>query len=537
MRARWLRIAELMIVVVKARDRPGLLQDAAGVLRQLGLNIVSNVGYAVNGEARILFIVECSRDPGEVAEALEERLEADEAEVVAGKPGPDIADELAELVAERPILISALEPYLAPADLLGVILRIPEEDRGSVYRLLSIEGLSRILAEADEQTVGEIAGSVGYKWLARVLEHMDSNKAVDVLQALDSRTRREVMASLPGDYRAQLSRLLAYPPMTAGGMMTASVPVLAGESTVQDALAALKVEDYDVRDVIVVVDGEGRLVGLIPVSDLFLHGPNERLGKLAVKPRAVVTPMTDREDAARIMLRYGLNRLPVVDERGVFLGILMLEDVARVVAEEAAEDIAKLGGIMGGLRAAERYAVARIMDLVRGRLPWLLLIYAIESVTANVLKGYKDVIEGAALVAAFIPLIMGTGGNVGSQAASLILRSLALGEISEASRRDIARVILKELAVSAVMAVAIGGAGFLFALAVSGSTSIASAVALTLAAVTVVADLIGAMLPVIARRAGVDPAALSAPLLATIIDVSVAFLYMAIAARLVLGLG
>ena len=366
---------------------------------------------------------------------------------------------------------------------------------------------------------------------------MDPDEAVDVLQALDSKTRREVLTALPRDRRDQAAKLLAYPPESAGGIMTTSVPVLRADSTVQDALAAVKDIDYDVRDTIVVVDEEGRLVGLIPVSDLFLYKPGEKLGRIAQRPRVTVTPLIDREEAAKLMMRYYMNRLPVVDDKGSFLGVITMEDVAHVLAEEAAEDIAKLGGILGGIKPSERYITVKTLDLVRSRLPWLLVIYAIESITANVLKSYEDVIEKAALIAAFIPLIMGTGGNVGSQATSLVLRALALGEVSELSKYDIARIVLKEAATSSMIALVMGLIGFFFALAISESVMVAAAVALTLAAVTIVADLIGALLPVLARRLGIDPAALSTPLLTTIIDVSVAFIYMAIATKLVLGLG
>jgi magnesium transporter len=527
----------LAVIVVKAKDRPGLLQDAASILRSMGANIVVNVGYAVDGEARLLFIVESRRDPSELAAVMEEKLKSDGAEVTAGELGPDVADALAEMAAEKPVLISVLESYLAPADLLGVLLRLPEEERKRLYRLLSIEGLAAILAEADESTVREIAEAIGPKWLARVLEAMDPDEAVDVLQALDSKTRREALASLPRDHRDQAAKLLAYPPESAGGIMTTSVPVLPASSTVQDALAAVRDVDYDVRDTIVVVDEDGKLVGLVPVSDLFLYKPVKRLGRIAQKPRVTVTPLVDREEAAKLMMRYYVNRLPVVDDKGSFLGVITMEDVAHVLAEEAAEDIAKLGGILGGIKPSERYITVKALDLVRSRLPWLLVIYAIESITANVLKSYEDVIEKAALIAAFIPLIMGTGGNVGSQATSLVLRALALGEVSELSKYDIARIMLKEAATSSMIALVMGLIGFFFALAISESVMVAAAVALTLVTVTIVADLIGALLPVLARRLGIDPAALSTPLLTTIIDVSVAFIYMAIATKLVLGLG
>ncbi|GAB6147554.1 magnesium transporter [Stetteria hydrogenophila] len=523
------------VVIIKARDRPGLLRDAADVARSLGANIVANFGYSVDGKARLLLIVETDEDPSKLAAEMEEMLKKDEAEVIAGRLGPEIVDELAKLVAERPAIIAMLELYLPPSDLLGVILRLPEEERRKVYRLLSVNGLAGILSEADEHTAREIAESIGPHWLARILEYMDPGEAVDVLQALDSKLRKEVLARLPHEVRRHVLRLIAYPPESTGGIMTTSVPVLKADATVQDALSAVRSMDYEIRDVIVVVDDEGRLVGIIPVSELFLYKPGEKLGKIAKKPRVTVNPMTDREEAAKLMVKYDASRLPVTDSKGSFLGLVAIEDVAHVLAEEAAEDIAKLGGILGGIKPSERYIAVKALDLVRSRLPWLVMIYLIESVTASVIKSYESLIERVALVAAFIPLIMDMGGNVGSQAASLVLRALALGEVSEASRRDVFRIIAKEAVSALIIALVMGVLGFAFALAMSGSTQLACAVAVALVAVTILADFTGALLPVAARKLKIDPATISGPLITTIMDVSVAFIYMAVVSKLLLG--
>ena len=521
----------LAVVTVKARDRRGLLQDASAALKAAGANILASLGYASDGVARLVFIAESPRDPRELGAELERALRGDEAEVRAGEPGPEAAEALAELVAEKPGLLSVLEAYLAPADILDILLRLSEEERRRLYRFLSPETLAGILDAGDEAVAREVAGSVGPAVLARALQLLDPDEAVDVIQSLDPRTAKAVVSLLPREVREEVARLLRYPPDSAGGVMTTSVPVLRGDQTVQEALRALGRGGYDVNDTIVVVDGEGRLVGLADVNRLLSARPQERLGGLAVKPRVTVPPSADREEAAKLMLRYNVNRLPVVDERERFLGLITMEDVAYVLAEEAAEDISKLGGAGG----PERYLTARVRDLVASRLPWLLLVYAVESVTATILKEHEGLIERAALVAAFIPLVMGTGGNVGSQASSMVLRALAVGEISESSRRDLALVAAKELASAAAIGAVLAAAGLALALAVSGEPRVAAAVAATLLITVILADLIGALLPVAARLAGVDPASISAPLVTTLMDVVVATIYITIASKLVLS--
>ena len=522
-----------IVVLVRARDRPGLLSDIAARLRDLGANIVVNLSYTRGGEATLLFIVDTQGEPEGFAEELEERLEElDVEEVRVAAIDAGAGELIAEFLEERPGLVQALEEHLAAADILDAIIRLPSSKRLEVYRVLSLNTLAQVLRLADEAIIEEILDVVPLQRLASAIALLDPDEAVDVLQRLPEDKKRQILGMLPDELRKQAARLLQYPPESAGGIMTTSIPVLRVNNTVQDALQALRQGGYDVRDTVVVVDEKGRLIGLVPVDELLRARPGEPLARLARKPRITIEPGSDREEAARLMLRYDVNRLPVVDKHGRFLGAITVEDVADVLAEEAAEDIALLGGLE---KPRERYLAATVRDLFKLRLPWLLLIYLIESVTASILKSYEDLISKVAVIAAFIPLIMDTGGNVGSQATSMIIRALALGELSERSRHDLVYVFLKELATAAAMGAVFGAIGFGFAYLLGGSMRVALAVSLTLFIVIVFADIVGAILPIIARRLGIDPATLSAPLITTIVDISVVFIYMTLAAKLILG--
>jgi len=223
------------------------------------------------------------------------------------------------------------------------------------------------------------------------------------------------------------------------------------------------------------------------------------------------------------MLRYDVSRLPVVSSDGRFLGIVALEDAARVLAEEAGEDIAKLAGME---KPRERYRYLSPLELVKLRLPWLVLIYFIESITASIIKSYEDVISKIAIVAAFLPLLMDTSGNVGSQASSMIVRALALGEVSERSKLDIIYIILKEFATAALMGLSLAALGLAIVFAIAGGNlRLAAAVSATLFIVVLIADLVGSLLPVLARRLGIDPATLSSPLITTIMDITAILTY------------
>jgi magnesium transporter len=522
-----------VVVLVRARDRPGLLSDVAARLRDLGANIILNLGYAVEGEAVLLFIVDIPMEAEDLEDKLWEKLsDLEDVDISVAKLGAGAGELLAEFLEERPGLVQALEDHLAPADILDAVLRLPEEKRRQIYRFLKLETLAHFLREADENILEEILESIPLSRLAEAISRLEPDEAVDVLQKLPEDKKKQILVMLPDELRKEAVKLLQYPPESAGGIMTTSIPVLRARDTVQDALQTLRQGHYDVRDIIVVVDDEGRLVGIIPVDELLRAKPTEPLAKLARRPRITIEPEADREEAARLMLRYDVNRLPVVDRFGRFLGAITVEDVADVLAEEAAEDLALLGGLE---KPRERYLAASVKDLFKIRLPWLLLIYVIESVTASVIKSYEDLISRVAVIAAFIPLIMDTGGNVGSQATSMIIRALALGELSERSIHDVIYVFLKELATAATIGAVFGSIGFGFAYVLGGSARVAFAVALTLFIVIVFADIVGAILPIVARRLGIDPATLSAPLITTIVDVSVVFIYLTLAAKLVLG--
>ncbi len=523
-----------LVIAAESPDRPGLLQQASSILSELGVNILLSLGYVHDDRARLLFIAESERplDLDKLEENIRRSLEQVtwNVDVEAAELGPDAAGIIARFLETRPEFIGALEGLLDPADIVDVLNRLTEDKIESVVKHLSTETLAWILEYADRQLLEVIVRSLGVKMLARAILVLDPDEAVDIMQKMDDNMRRRILSLLPPEYRAQAGKLLEYPPDTAGGIMTTSVPVVRAGATIGDALAELaRNKDYDVRDTIVVIDGDSRLIGLVDVAEILSYSPDTRMEKLARKPRITVDPWTDRETVARLMLRYYQRRLPVVDAESRFMGLITIEDVVYVLEEEAAEDIAK---IVGSEMPVERYITARVIDLVKARLPWLLVIYFIESITANVLKSYEHVIATAAILTAFIPLVMGTGGNVGSQAVGLIIRALALGEISERSRSDILLVMKKEIKTSLLIAVAFAAVGFLFALGISGSTAIALVVSLTLLIVIILADMAGALLPIIARRLGMDPASISSPLITTVVDVSVAFIYMSIALAL-----
>lgn len=509
-------------LLVRGRDRPGLLRDVAQRIAGLGGNIVFALSYAEEGRASSLFIVDFPSEPWGAEEVL---LRVEGVEEVDVERGEKAYSLYAEFLERYPAMTTELVKLLDPADFLEVLIRLAPDKRAPVYMLMPPDYLARLLLRAPPELTEEACRVLPSEKLAEAASTLPPDDAVDLLQSMPPHARRAVLSRLPGGFVEKIRPLLRYPPESAGGIMTTEVVVVKQGSRVADAVELLKKSRGEVRDVLYVVDDAGRLVGYVTVPDLFKEDRDRPIESIMRRDVVSVKPTVDREEVARLMVRHDLSRVPVVDDEGRLLGVVLIEDVVDVLVAEYSEDMLLLGGIARLPRF--RYLTARVSTLFYRRFLWLAVIYLIESVTATVIKGFESLIAQSAILAAFIPLLLDTGGNVGSQAATLITRALALGEVTAG---DVLRIVAKEIAVALLLALAMGGMAFGFALALTSlNLRVALAVATALVTVVVTADLVGAMLPLAASLVGADPAAMSAPLITTVADVSGVFMYFVIA--------
>ncbi|RLG76673.1 MAG: magnesium transporter [Thermoprotei archaeon] len=509
-------------VLVRGRDRPGLLKDIASVITSSGGNILFGLSYSEEGRASSLFIVEYRDECKNVVEALRCVDGVEEVTLEASNKAYALYVEFLE---RYPAMTSELVRFLTPNDFLEVLIRLPQEKRSSLYILVPPDYLGQLLVHAPQEIIDEAARVAVPKRLAEAIAFLPPDDAADVLQSLPPQVRRTVFEYLPKEFREAVKPLLQYPPESAGGIMTTSVVVLRKDITVREAVEVLKKSRAEIRDVIYVVDEHNRLLGYIPVPDLFKEDRNASLESVVRRDFIAVDPMVDREEVAKIMIRHDLSRVPVVDSDGRFLGVVSLDDVVDALVAEYSEDILLLGGIAKLPRF--RYLTARLSTLFYRRFMWLIVIYLIESVTASVIKSYEGLIARTAVLAAFIPLLLDTGGNIGSQSATLITRALALGEVT---RRDILAVVAKEFSVALLLGGALSSVAFVLALLVTSlDLEVALTVALSLVIVVLVADLMGALLPLAATSFGIDPAVMSNPLITTVVDVIGVMFYFTVA--------
>ncbi len=448
----------------------------------------------------------------------------------------ELVERITKLVEEQRVYEAAkVVLSIEPHDLVDVLDRLENQIRRRIISVIPLDHIAPVLTRLSDEALYEIAISRGVSELARVLVDVPPDDVADVLQRLPPRIRNQILNLLPPWKSEEVLRLLRYPPESAGGVMTTRIPVFNSRERIDKVLekyvAKYQLGLYDKHNYVYVVNDEQKLVGWVDVKSLLIAPRDKPLGDISVKPPAVVRAEADREEAARLVVKYDLLEIPVVNAKGKLLGAITIDDLLDVMVAELTEDLLKFGGYAETIRG--RYLGARVIELVKKRVPWLLVLYLLESITASIISGFSSVIASAVALAAFIPLLTDTGGNVGSQAATLVIRSLAIGE---ARPRDILRILIKELQTATLLAAILAPVGFAIAMLVSHKLLVAVVVASALASIITVSSLIGSLLPFVALLLKSDPAVVSSPFLTTVADVTGLVIYFTIASH-ILGIG
>jgi magnesium transporter len=424
---------------------------------------------------------------------------------------------LAELIG--PAEWADLVPQLEPNEVAVLIQWLPDEEIGEILEELPPTEAARILRSLSAPEAGVLLGE------------MDPDDAADVVEELPPATADEILVRMRPDDAAEIRELSGYEPDTAGGIMTPEYVAVSRDATSAQAIAAIRrlVDEAETVNYVYVVDEERHLLGVLSLYRLLLSPDHTPVEKLMAPSTVRVRSSADQETAARILTDRNLLAIPVVDDDDHLIGIITEDDVADVLQQEATEDIERLGGSQP---LNLPYRLASVPLLVRKRVGWLLLLFVAEAYTGTVLQGFEGELKAVVALSFFIPLLIGTGGNIGSQTVTLVVRAMALNELS---MRDIGWLIFKELRVGLVIGLFMAAVGVAQAVFLNVSNDIALVVALTLISICVWSATVAAALPLILRRAGVDPAVVSAPLITTLVDGTGLIIYFEIA-RLVLRL-
>ena len=422
-------------------------------------------------------------------------------------------------------LIEALRPP-DQADLFG---ELPPEEQDVLLPRLDVEDSADILEELEDSEAAKLASRLDTEALARILDEMEPDEAADLLGDIPPAQAIQALSAM--EEADEVEPLLAHPDETAGGLMTTPLVTLRQEMTAEEAIAHLRALAPDSETVyyLFVVDEENRLVGVVSLRQLIVAPPTTRIREIMDPEVIHVHADADQEEAARLMSRYGLLALPVVDDEGRLLGLITHDDLVEVLEDEATEDIQRLGA---SEPLDEPYLDTPISTMFRKRIGWLLLLFVTETFTGSVLRFFEHELAEAIALTFFVPLLIGTGGNAGSQVASAVIRALALGELTF---RHLLTVVWREIRTAFLLGLAMGTVGFIRALTWHSPPLLAITVSVSLTAIVLWAAIIGASLPLIASRLRIDPAVVSGPAMSTLVDATGLVIYFLIA-RAIMGL-
>ncbi|MEN9933657.1 MAG: hypothetical protein RLZZ387_236 [Chloroflexota bacterium] len=424
----------------------------------------------------------------------------------------------------------ALRALLAaayPPDVADVIDRLDDEDQLRVFRLLAPEQAADVLDETSLDATRELISELTADEAADILEELDSDDAAAILTEDVPERQQALLAAMDPEDAADVRELLRYPPQSAGRLLNDYFTVVRPEMTAAQAMDELRgmVHETAVIVYLYVVEDGGRLVGTLSLRNLLVAPPEQSVSAI-MRPRPIaVAPETDQEEVARIVARYDLAAVPVIRADGRMIGVVTADDVIDILVEEGTEDVLRFGGAGAG-KPDETYFTVSIVQSVGRRLPWLLLLFVGGSITANVLGFFESELEKMVALTFYVPLLIGTGGNTGAQTVSTLIRALALGEVR---LRDVWRVVGRELVAGLVLGLLLGAVAFGKVLTDGQVFMLAATVSLSVVAICVWANVIGALVPLAARRFNVDPALVSAPMITTLVDASGLAIYLFIA--------
>ena len=418
--------------------------------------------------------------------------------------------------------VAAIEALRAP-DQADLFSELEDRQQTALLPRLDPENSANILEEMEDEDAAGIAASLPRATLITILNEMEPDEAADLLGELTPEHAHALVDDL--DDPAEVRPLLLHPEDTAGGLMTSEFLALGRRMTVAEALAALRVWKPDAEDIneVYTVDRFGRLAGMSGMRRLLREDPSAVLYDI-IEPEVVSVPLgTDQEECARLMSRYDLSSLPVVDAQGVLVGVITIDDVVDVLEEEATEDFQRFGG---GAPLDRPYLETGIFTIFRKRVGWLLLLFLTETLTGSVLRHFEEDMAAVVSLAFFIPLLIGTGGNAGSQTTSTIIRALAVEDLD---KRGLLRPLFHELAVGILLGSVMGAVAYGRALLWGTGEAVALTVAIAIFVIVVWANILGSLLPIIAGRLKVDPTVVSGPAMSTLVDATGLFIYFTIA--------
>lgn len=418
-----------------------------------------------------------------------------------------------------------------PADIADVLDELPPEEALLVFEMLSDEVASEVLDETGSLIRQELVEKVDDERLADLLDELPMDDAAEFLDELPDETASRLLGLMEPTEAKEVRELLGYEDETAGRLMTRDVAVFRRYWTAQEALDYLRSlqvsEEAETVYYLYVVDRDNQLIGVVPIRALLLAQPTTVIESIMVPVVITVRDTADQEELAEVVSKYDFVAIPVVNENNQLLGVVTVDDVLDILEEEATEDIQRLGGSQP---LAQPYFSASILQVTGKRLIWLLPLFAASLLTDAIVNHYEWLTAAFITLTIFIPVIIGTAGNAGSQTVATVIRAIAVNEVR---MNDIGRTLIREATIGLIIGLVLGVAGFFRALLFDADPGVQFVLALTLPMVVIWANTMATLVPIIAERLKIDPAVVSAPMITTIVDATGLFIYLTLA-RLIL---
>ena len=436
-------------------------------------------------------------------------------------------DEIIELIRSKQY--SKLKDILSemePIDVATLYDDLPEENMPLLYRLLPKESAAEVFVELDTDTQEMLIKGFSDNELKEVLDELYLDDAVDIIEEMPANVVKRILKHTDPEMRSQINNLLNYPKDSAGSIMTIEFVDLKEDMTIADAFTRIRRTGLDKETIYTcyVTDKNRILLGIVTAKELLLADEDAVISDIMEDNPIYVETTCDKEEVALQLSKYDFLALPVVDKERRLVGIVTVDDAIDVIQEEATEDIEKMAGIMP---SEKPYLKTGVFDIFKQRIPWLLLLMVSASFTQAVISHFTDALDKLSVLTLFIPMLMGTGGNSGSQASVTVIRGLSLDEIEFS---DIFKIIWKECGVAILCGVTLAVATFIkLSLIDHVGIMIALVVCAAMAGTVFFSKLVGCTLPLLAKKIGFDPAVMASPLITTIVDAMSLVIYFNIA--------
>ena len=421
---------------------------------------------------------------------------------------------------------------LNEADVASVVTELEKAEQLKIFRILPKNIAADVFSYLPLETQQDILVSLTDKEASGIIENLYADDAADLLEEMPANVVHRLLALTSPETRRDINQLLQYPEDSAGSIMTVEYIDLKEETTVAQAIEKIRTTGIDKETInnCFVLDRARHLIGIVTLRKLLLSAPHELVQDVMTDYVISVNTLTDQEEVARTVMKYDFTVVPVVDSENRMVGIVTVDDVVDIIEQEATEDIEKVAAITP---TDKPYMRTGVLETFWKRIPWLMFLMLSAAFTGSIITSFESALAKQVVLTAFIPMLMGTGGNAGGQASVTIIRGLSLDEIRYS---DILRVLWKEFRVAICCGVVLAIVNFAKLLFLDQvGMMVAIVVSLSLVATVVIAKLMGCSLPVLAKRIGVDPAVMASPFITTIVDTLSLVIYFKIATVL-LGL-